>query len=176
MFWARRHPTLILPVGKSDYFYPLAAFCVGCQLQHWYFYCILCRLKINFLVLINKLWWFATYQYCHIFLACNGKLHKANANTTNISMRITPRRARNTLLDEWDTWYNCVPWCLWWKLCVRHVVVITLSESTDTWNRRKIVEKTMKEGNGNKVLNLKFSKIRWSLVRVIFVLINLWLN
>lgn len=29
------------------------------------------------------------YQYCQIFLACSGKLHKANASTTLISMRMT---------------------------------------------------------------------------------------
>lgn len=40
------------------------------------------------------------YQYCQIFLACSGKLHKANASTTLISMRMTPRRARSTLFDE----------------------------------------------------------------------------
>lgn len=79
-----------------------------------------------------------THQYCHIFRACNGRLQRANANTTMINIRITPRRARNTLLDECETWYSCVPpWCLWWKLCERHVVVITLSESTETYQLYK---------------------------------------
>lgn len=78
-----------------------------------------------------------TYQYCHIFRACTGKLHTANVRTTIISIRITPRRARSTLFVEFDTWYVCAPcwlWqCRWWKLCVRHVVVTILSESTETW-------------------------------------------
>lgn len=77
----------------------------------------------------------STHQYCHIFLAWNGKLQTAKVSTTMISIRITPRRARNTLFDECDTWYICGPWwwCRWWKLCVRKEVVVTaLSESTDT--------------------------------------------
>lgn len=83
-----------------------------------------------------------TYQYCHNFRACNGKLQMANVSTTMISIRTTPRRARKTLLLVecpcppwwwlWLLWW----WCLWWKLWVRHVVVTTLSESTDTWKRK----------------------------------------
>ena len=80
-----------------------------------------------------------THQYCHIFRAWNGRLQRANVSTTTISMRITPRRARSTLLDEWDTCVSWVP-CRWWKLfCAGHVVTTTLSDSTDTWVARIMV-------------------------------------
>lgn len=75
-----------------------------------------------------------THQYCHIFLAWNGRLHKANVSTTTISIRMTPLLARSTLLDECDTCVSWVP-CRWWKLfCDRHVVTTTLSDSTETCN------------------------------------------
>lgn len=58
----------------------------------------------------SKLWYFkgthfhsSTYQYCHIFRACNGRLQMAKVSTTMISIRTTPRLARSTLFDGCDT-------------------------------------------------------------------------
>lgn len=79
-----------------------------------------------------------TYQYCHIFLAWNGKLHNANVSNTTTSIRITPLLARSTLFVEFDTCINWAPpWWRLWKLWLRHVVTIIFSDSTDTWEQKE---------------------------------------
>lgn len=50
--------------------------------------------------------WYPLDQYCHILRAWKGKLHTANVSTTTISIRTTPRRARNTLRDRWLKWWQ----------------------------------------------------------------------
>lgn len=50
--------------------------------------------------------WYPLDQYCHIFLAWNGRLQTANVSTTTMSIRTTPRRARSTLRDKWLKWWQ----------------------------------------------------------------------
>lgn len=48
-------------------------------------------------------------QYCHIFLAWNGKLHIANISTMTMSIRITPRLARSTFCVEFGWFRDIAP-------------------------------------------------------------------
>lgn len=81
------------------------------------------------------------HQYCHIFLACKGRLQSANVSTTTINILTTPRRARSTLFVEWVEMWACCVWCLWWwvpwMLWVLHVVTPFLSDSIDTCSDQK---------------------------------------
>lgn len=80
----------------------------------------------------KNLWGFMlSHQYCHIFLACSGRLHRANVNTTTISILTTPLRALSTLFVEWA---DICWWCCRWTLWVRHVVTPPRSDSTETWS------------------------------------------
>lgn len=71
-----------------------------------------------------------THQYCHILRAWYGKLHSANVNTKMMSMRTTPRLARNTLFDECDMWATRARWCgwgcadVWWWCCIKLLLCV----------------------------------------------------
>lgn len=73
---------------------------------------------------------FATHQYCHILRAWYGKLHSAKVNTKMMSMRTTPRLARNTLFDECDMWATRARWCgcgcadVWWWCCIKLLLCV----------------------------------------------------